>query len=70
MPGSRLAGLTSVSTVRLYRRSCQADLLAQVATDGRQKDNAHIDSRAFAHNIGGGDTVSQHLLSGTIWHYG
>ena len=49
----RTLRLTSVSTIRQYRRSCQAAVLAQVATDGRGKDNAHIVSWAFALIFGG-----------------
>ena len=32
----------SVSTIRLQRRSCQAELLAQVAKDGRRIYNTHV----------------------------
>ena len=44
-----------VSTIRLYKRSCQAALLgpAQVAKDGRRKYNAHVVRWAFALNIRG-----------------
>jgi hypothetical protein len=41
----------TVSTIRLNRRSCHAEFLAQVAKDGRRNAMRNINSRAFAHNI-------------------
>ena len=58
--------LMSANLIRLYRRSCQAELLAQMAKDGRRKYNAHVVSRAFVHNICRGYMVFRHLLSETI----
>jgi hypothetical protein len=43
--------LTSVSTLALYGRSWQAELLAQGVQDGRQNIMRNINSRAFVHII-------------------
>ena len=59
-----------VSTIRLCRCSscsCQAELLAQVAKDGRRKYSAHVVSRAYTQNIHGAHTLSRHSLPETIW---